>query len=992
MTDTPVTKVPSKVKIAANLSTFLRTHYLNASEHPELEKTNTRIADKANKISGGTYHIPDDEYDDFLKIYYHETVKKNKKEYLTEKQLASGGGILIDVDLRYDATVHTRQHTKDHVIDLLGLYLEEIKQIYQCDENTRFMIYVFEKPNVNRIAAEDAEKCLTKDGLHIIIGIQADATVQTILRKRVIDRIGDVWTDIPIKANYTWEDVFDEGISKGVINWQLYGSCKPGNETYQLKYIFNVTVDTVDGEFVMPELDVRQFMQSEENFLQLSARYRKHACLFMKNTFMTEYQQKKSGSSSSSSSNLINMQMMGLLPPTREPGSMFISNINDILKIRTADDLDQALAYFLDSLQPVDHELREAYEYAMALPKSYYGPGSFVKWIRVGWALKNTSKHLFIVWVKFSSQSDTFSYTCIPELWEKWESFDKNAMGGLTKRSIMYWVQQECPEKHKQVIEDSVEFYIDQTLDSITASINSSERRAAKGSGDYDIATVLHKLFAYQYACVSIKANMWYRFQNHRWEEIDSGTTLRKAISNELRDVYIKKQGKLLRQKLLLKNQGESDENTNKLKALQMRIETVMDIIQRLSRTNDKKNIMTEAKELFFDANFLQKLDNDPYLICFKNGVVDFRQKTFRKGQPEDYVSKCTNIDYVKIDPVRHAKLVGEIEDFMHKLFPYPDIHEYMWDHLASTLIGNNMNQTFNMYIGIGQNGKSVLVNLMEQVLGDYKGDVPLSLLTQQRTKIGGVSPELAQLKGVRYAVMQEPSKGDRINEGIMKQITGGDPVQARAPYMPQVLTFIPQFKLVVCSNEYMEIRSQDHGTRRRIRVVDFVSLFTENPVDGDPDKPFQYKLDKTIKEKFETWREIFASMLVDRSYRNNGNVQDCQRVMASSNSYLDRQDFISEFIHERIEVYENGCIQKQQLALEFKEWFMVNMGGKPPNTRDVADVMDKRFGKIQCGVWRGVKFKARASMVGSTLSDSGSIQSHLPQDGETELVEIDEL
>jgi phage/plasmid-associated DNA primase len=165
------------------------------------------------------------------------------------------------------------------------------------------------------------------------------------------------------------------------------------------------------------------------------------------------------------------------------------------------------------------------------------------------------------------------------------------------------------------------------------------------------------------------------------------------------------------------------------------------------------------------------------------------------------------------------------------------------------------------MYVGIGQNGKSVLVNLMEHVLGDYKGDVPLTLLTQPRTKVGGLSPELVQLKGVRYAVIQEPSKGDRINEGIMKQLTGGDPIQARSPYMLKTLTFVPQFKLVVCSNEFMVIRSQDHGTWRRIRVVDFEALFTENPRQGDESKPYQYILDKGIKEKFHSWREVFASL-----------------------------------------------------------------------------------------------------------------------------------
>jgi phage/plasmid-associated DNA primase len=227
---------------------------------------------------------------------------------------------------------------------------------------------------------------------------------------------------------------------------------------------------------------------------------------------------------------------------------------------------------------------------------------------------------------------------------------------------------------------------------------------------------------------------------------------------------------KLIRQKLQLRNTanangvmddgGEGDEGgaggeiIKKIKTLQKRIDIIVDIIQRLSKTNDKKNIMTEAKELFFDPVFLEKLDQNPYLLCFRNGVIDFKERRFRRGLPEDYLSKCTNIDYIPIDPVKQSKILEEIHDFMNKLFPIQELRKYMWDHLASTLIGNNMNQTFNMYIGIGQNGKSVLVNLMEHVLGDYKSDVPLSLLTQQRTRIGGLAPELVQLKGVRYAVL----------------------------------------------------------------------------------------------------------------------------------------------------------------------------------------------------------------------------------------------
>jgi P4 family phage/plasmid primase-like protien len=662
----------------------------------------------------------------------------------------------------------------------------------------------------------------------------------------------------------------------------------------------------------------------------------------------------------------------------------------DILNIRNKEQLDMAIQQFLDSLAPTDFELREVYEYTMALPKSYYGSGSFTKWIRVGWALRNISFRLFIVWVSFSAQADGFSYTNIrSDLWEKWSGFDMKVVGeGLTKRSIMYWVKQDNPTKYKSVNENSVDYFIDMTLESCTMAANGTDKRS-KGSGDYDIATVLHQLFRDEYKCVSVKANIWYRFKNHRWEEIDSGTTLRKAISVELRDIYTTKMGKLFRQRVQLKSQ-ENQENLDKLKFLQLRLDAVADIMQRLSRTNDKKNIMVEAKELFFDPLFLQKLDDNPYLLCFNNGVVDFKTKTFRRGLPEDYLSKCTKIDYTQIDPIRHGTTVSEIKDFMQKLFPSPELHTYMWDHLASTLIGNNMNQTFNMYIGIGSNGKSILVNLMEQVLGDYKGDVPLTLLTQQRTRIGGLSPELVALKGVRYAVMQEPSKGDRINEGIMKQVTGGDPIQARAPYMPQMVNYIPQFKLVVCSNEFMELRSQDHGTRRRIRVVDFEALFSENPVTDDPEKPYQYKLDKTLREKFVVWREIFAAMLVEIAYVMNGNVTDCPKVMASSNSYLDRQDFISEFMTERIEACENGCVQKSHLGREFQDWYSMNFGGKPPNTRDVSDAMDKRFGKMSCGVWRGIRFKQHGSIVGSNHGDdSSTIHTH-SHDFDNENVEID--
>jgi P4 family phage/plasmid primase-like protien len=274
-------------------------------------------------------------------------------------------------------------------------------------------------------------------------------------------------------------------------------------------------------------------------------------------------------------------------------------------------------------------------------------------------------------------------------------------------------------------------------------------------------------------------------------------------------------------------------------------------------------------------------------------------------------------------------------------------------------MLGTTVNQTFNIFIGVGQNGKSVLVNLMENVLGDYKGDVPLTLVTDKRGKVGGLAPEIVQLKGVRFAVMQEPSKDDKINEGIMKQFTSGkDPIQGRAPYMPQTISFIPQFKLVVTANNLMKIGSNDHGTWRRIRPVPFESLFTENPVKDDPDKPFQFLIDKTIDEKFAAWKEVFAAMLIDRACITNGYVKDCDIVLERCKEYRKSQDHFTEFIQERIVRDVKGHIKKTELNSEFTVWYTSNNGGKSPSPKDLHEQMDKEFGRQRNGAWVGVRIK----------------------------------
>jgi P4 family phage/plasmid primase-like protien len=374
----------------------------------------------------------------------------------------------------------------------------------------------------------------------------------------------------------------------------------------------------------------------------------------------------------------------------------------------------------------------------------------------------------------------------------------------------------------------------------------------------------------------------------------------------------------------------------------------------KLKTTNDKNNIMKESKEIFYDSAFYKLLDSKPYLIGCKNGVVDIQHRLFRKGIHSDYIHNTTNNDYYPLEHYKETKpnVITEIDEFMYQLFPETELREYMWEHLASTIIGTNQNQTFNIYLGVGANGKSKLVELMGKVLGDYKGTVPSTLITQKRTSIGGTSSEVHQLIGKRYAVMQELSKGDTINEGIMKEITGGDPIQCRALFKDSV-TFIPQFKLVVCTNTLFDVKSNDDGTWRRIRVCEFKSKFTENPYKDKlfpkEQYPYQFKIDTKLDDKFKEWVPVFFSMLVDVAFVTQGKVKDRPCVLEPTNKYREGQDILLYFCQSNIveEPSDSGNLKIGIVNDVFKQW-ITNEYGKNSSisNKELREYMEKKYGK----------------------------------------------
>jgi P4 family phage/plasmid primase-like protien len=621
------------------------------------------------------------------------------------------------------------------------------------------------------------------------------------------------------------------------------------------------------------------------------------------------------------------------------PDEQFIS-INDINNKET---LEKAVNIMLSHLKTNEYEIAETHYFTQALPEKYYNPGSHLLNRQVAFALKHTDDRLFLSWVQLRSKASDFDYNSILDLYAQWKKFQKSNQNGtkVTRKSIMYWVRKENFEEYEKIKNTTIEHYLEKAFETGT---------------EYDLAMVLKQMYKDKYVCVSYdKRGIWYQFRNHRWVS-DKGLSLRSKISEEMFSLLSSKHSNLE------KEVHEYQEDDERSAFIKKKMKLIAEISIKLKRTSDKDHIMREAAEIFYDSEFVRNMDTNKYLMCFNNGVVDFANKVFRDGLPEDYITKSTKINYIPFEnketDEEYNKIEAEIETFMTKLFPIPDLNRYMRDHLAACLIGANKNQTFNVYHGSGSNGKSIIADLMSVTLGEYKGTVPITLVTDARGKIGGTSDEVLKLKGVRYAVMQEPSKDTKLNEGIMKELTGGDPIQARGLYSESEI-FEPQFSLVVCTNSLFDIQSNDDGTWRRIRKCDFLSKFIDEGETHTDETPYVFPKDKNLKDKLPIYAPYFASILVKRAFETDGVVVDCETVLNASNKYRKGQDHIAAFISEKIMKTSDNKdrIKKTELSFEFKAWFEHSQGSrKLPKGEELYDYMNKKFGQVKTSGWHGVK------------------------------------
>jgi P4 family phage/plasmid primase-like protien len=547
------------------------------------------------------------------------------------------------------------------------------------------------------------------------------------------------------------------------------------------------------------------------------------------------------------------------------------------------------------------------------------------EWIRIGWALHNIDTSLLDAWIDFSKLSKKYKDGECEELWFKMRN------EGLTIRSLMLWAEQDNYTKYHQFIEQEFKDILIKSLDGST----------------YYVAKALHNKFIDKFVCSSLDNNIWYEFKNHRWFKTKQGYTLQREISESFANEYLKLASVYSLKATKLSGSEKED--------MQKKASSIQKIASKLMDISFKEKIMKEAKSLFYDNEFEEKLDENYNLIGFNNGIYDLENNTFREGRPDDFISKTTNNDYNKFKKT-HPNF-SKLKLFLEQILPDNDVRKYFLLTLATCVSGHNKEEKLYIATGSGSNGKSLLFNLVALALGDYYISCQITIITRKRGGSGQASPELLRLKGARCGCFQETDDGEKLNVGMMKEITGNDRFVVRGLYSDPI-EVKPQIKFYLTCNQLPAVPSIDGGTWRRLRVTNFGSKFVEKP-----EKNNEYLIDNTLKDKIKEWGPIFISYLIDlyiNEYKKLPYLSEPDAVKISTENYKMENDHFTEFFIARIQYTgsKKDSIGIKAMYDDFKFWYKnTHENVKVCSQVELNKFLYEKIGEPKNNRWKGYTF-----------------------------------
>jgi putative DNA primase/helicase len=296
-----------------------------------------------------------------------------------------------------------------------------------------------------------------------------------------------------------------------------------------------------------------------------------------------------------------------------------------------------------------------------------------------------------------------------------------------------------------------------------------------------------------------------------------------------------------------------------------------------------------------------EDLDSDPWLFNCQNGTVDLRAGTLKAHDREDRITKISPAHY---DPTAECP---RFDRFLQEVFAGDrSLSSYMLRLLGYCLTGEIREQALSLWHGPnGANGKSTLIELVMEIMGDYAGTVAPDLLLDTGTQH---PTGLMDLKGKRLVVASELEEGKRWRESLVKRITGGDRIKARL-MRQDFVEFDPTHKLVVIVNAKPIVRGTGRSFWRRMHLVPWLVSF-EGREERDLAKKLRAEMSGVLRYM------VAGCMLWQRQ-----GLRPPDTMLEAGEDYRQSQDVIGQFLEANTEAKIDGFVNRSELYQRFRMW-----------------------------------------------------------------------
>jgi len=302
-----------------------------------------------------------------------------------------------------------------------------------------------------------------------------------------------------------------------------------------------------------------------------------------------------------------------------------------------------------------------------------------------------------------------------------------------------------------------------------------------------------------------------------------------------------------------------------------------------------------------------ERLDADPWLMAVANGTVDLRTGELRESKREDHITKQAAVKY------EAGAECPEFEKFLRKiLLDNENLRGFIQRAIGYSLTGRITERCIFILHGVGRNGKSTLLEVIQAMLGDYSLRTPTETL-MVKYRGSDIPNDIARLKGARFVSASESEEGQRLAEAKIKDLTGGDTVSARF-MRGEFFDFKPEFKLWLGTNHKPVIRGTDNAIWDRIRLVPFEYRVPEDEINpllperlrGEMDGIFQWALRGCLE-----WQ---AHGLINPD-----------EVKAAMGEYRTEMDVLASFLEDSCEMEPYLEISSKDLYAEYRKWCELN-------------------------------------------------------------------